>query len=562
MGFSFAERRARLEEEGILIGGWSMRNIITPKKKDGKHDSSEDRVQNATLAAPDWTNEEERALLWKLDLRVLLPCCIIYFLAYLDRGNLGNVKILGAGTPASLENSLHLKGTDFNWAVAITYFAVTAALLPSNLIMKKVSAKTFFPVVMIGWAIVVMCIAGVENSAGLLVARFMLGIPEAGVVPACIMYFSMWYKPSERGFRIAIFHSSNAVASAVSAFLASVIGRLEGKGGLHAWQWVFIIEGALPIILAPALYFVLLTFPETTPALSNRERFIAINRLGRGADRQTDVTWSWPGFVRIFTRPSTYVFFTAYISACTVAVAQATFLPTILHVFLKFDTVKSNIYTALTFIFVIPLYWFVGMHSDWTRDRMWHFILPMVCCIPGYAVWLYVSLYPEAKGTSISTLSLYGMAFLGEMCRVAEPVVLSYRSSTLYGATEQAVCGATAVASLSIASILGSQMYPNSDAPLFISGFAGTVAVLSIGILSYATLPLWLMWEANGRKKKTGHSMPLQALEDEENSHVSAAAHARIHELNRAQEREAIEIEQMKVELAERGVAAHVEIKN
>lgn len=105
-------------------------------------------------------------------------------------------------------------------------------------------------------------------------------------------------------------------------------------------------------------------------------------------------------------------------------------------------------------------------------------------------------------------------------------------------------------------------MYPNSDAPLFISGFAGTVAVLSIGILSYATLPLWLMWEANGRKKKTGHSMPLQALEDEENSHVSAAAHARIHELNRAQEREALEIEQMKVELAERGVAAHVEIKN
>ncbi|KFZ20756.1 hypothetical protein V502_03000 [Pseudogymnoascus sp. VKM F-4520 (FW-2644)] len=108
MGFSFAERRVSLEEEGILISGWSMRNIITPKKKDRKHVSSEDRVQNATLAAPDWTKEEERALLWKLDLRVLLPCCIIYFLAYLDRGNLGNVKILGAGTPASLENSLHM----------------------------------------------------------------------------------------------------------------------------------------------------------------------------------------------------------------------------------------------------------------------------------------------------------------------------------------------------------------------------------------------------------------------------------------------------------------------
>jgi hypothetical protein len=34
----------------------------------------------------------------KLDLRVLLPCCIIYFLAYLDRANLGIVKILQKGS--------------------------------------------------------------------------------------------------------------------------------------------------------------------------------------------------------------------------------------------------------------------------------------------------------------------------------------------------------------------------------------------------------------------------------------------------------------------------------
>jgi hypothetical protein len=46
-------------------------------------DSSEDRVQTATLVAPEWTNKEERALIRKLDFRVLLPCCIIYFLAYL-----------------------------------------------------------------------------------------------------------------------------------------------------------------------------------------------------------------------------------------------------------------------------------------------------------------------------------------------------------------------------------------------------------------------------------------------------------------------------------------------
>jgi len=391
-------------------------------------------------------------------MRVLFPCCIIYFLAYLDRGNLGNVKILGAKTPNSLENTLHLHGKQFNWAVSITYFAVTAGLLPSNIFMKKYSAKYYFPIVMIVWGAMVMAIAGVKNAAGLLSVRFLLGVPEAGVVPSCIMYFAMWYKPSERAFRIAIFHAFNCVASAVSSFLASAIGKMEGTGGLHAWQWVFLIEGILPIVLAPAMYWTLLTFPETSTALNERERFIAINRFGRGAARQTDSTFSWAALIRIFKRPSTYVFFIAQTSSCTVAVAQATFLPTILSVFLKFNTTKANIYAAYTYIFMIPIYPFIGWHSDWTRDRMWHFIFPMVCCIPGYAVWLYTSTHPEVRGTSISYMALYGMAFLGGMCRPAQPVLLSYRSSTLYGAAEQAVGGAAAVASLSIASIMGPQV--------------------------------------------------------------------------------------------------------
>ncbi|KFX93817.1 hypothetical protein O988_06615 [Pseudogymnoascus sp. VKM F-3808] len=556
MASSFARHRDALEQEGIYIGGWSFRNALMPRKLDGKHDSSEDRAQNAYALAPEWTDSEEKALLRKFDFRVLFPCCIVYFLAYLDRANLGNVKILGTGTPASLENSLGLVGTEFNWSVSITYFAVTAGLIPSNILMKKISAKYFFPIVMILWGVIVMCIASVKNASGLLTARFFLGIPEAGVVPACIMYFSMWYKPSERALRIAIFHSANSLAQAVSAFIASGLGHLQGSHGLNAWQWVFIIEGALPIAMAVPLFFLLLTFPETSTALSDRERFIAINRLGaRGATRKTDVTWSWPAFVRIFTRPSTYIFFISYVSLCIVAVAQATFLPTILRVFLKFGTTKANLYTAICNLVSIPIYWIVGVHSDWTRERMWHYLVPVLCAVPCYGIWTYVGTNPEARGTTISTLALYGMAFLGQMILVSQPIVLSYRSSTLYGASEQAVGGAAAVASLSIASIIAPQMYPNTDGPNYVAGFAGTCALLAVCVLSYCTLPLWLLREANARKKKTGHALPLQAMEDAENSQVSAETHARIHEINAREQKAAFKNQEMKLDEA----ADHVE---
>lgn len=44
------------------------------------------------------------------------------------------------------------------------------------------------------------------------------------------------------------------------------------------------------------------------------------------------------------------------------------------------------------------------------------------------------------------------------MIVVAQPVILSYRSATLYGAAEQAVGTSAAVASLSVASIIAPQV--------------------------------------------------------------------------------------------------------
>ncbi len=61
-------------------------------------------------------------------------------------------------------------------------------------------------------------------------------------------------------------------------------------------------------------------------------------------------------------------------------------------------------------------------------------------------------------------------------------------------------------------------------------------------IISYLTIPLWLLREAKIRKHKTGHAIPLQAMEDAEHSQVSAAAMARIHEINALEESSAVKI--------------------
>lgn len=139
--------------------------------------------------------------------------------------------------------------------------------------VKATSAKVYLPIAAFLWGTIVMCIAATKNSAGLFASRFFLGIPESGVTPACLYYFTFWYKPSERAWRIGVFHSANALASGVSGFLAVGIDHLNRKGGLDSWQWVFIIEGAMSVVLAPAIWWLLLTFPESSKSLNERRKW-------------------------------------------------------------------------------------------------------------------------------------------------------------------------------------------------------------------------------------------------------------------------------------------------
>ena len=190
---------------------------------------------------------------------------------------------------------------------------------------------------------------------------------------------------------------------------------------------------------------------------------------------------------------------------------------------------------------------------------MWHYLIPAAGAIPCFAVWTYVAHHQNFMG--ISPITLYGLAFLGNLVSIAQPAALAYRSSTLYGASEQAVGGATAVAALSIASIIGPQVrtrllhsetlsdssllqiFPEPDKPWYLPGFSAACATLTFTLFGFASLPLWLLFEARQRKKKTGHAMPLRALEDAQHAMVSDQVRQREHEQTVREEKGKVDVE-------------------
>lgn len=165
--------------------------------------------------------------------------------------------------------------------------------------------------------------------------------------------------------------------------------------------------------------------------------------------------------------------------------------------FARFPPHQATAYTSIVYFVLIPCYWAWSWHSDHTGERIWHSTIPILVSLPCFAVWMSVSARKSFSG--ISPIALYGMAFLGKFLSVCSPPFLSYRSATLYGASEQAVGVATTLASVSIAAIIGPQVQYRCDIsfePLTDRGYRFTQVLMHHGtyrVLSHLAVCWYLL---------------------------------------------------------------------
>lgn len=127
---------------------YSRSSSETPLEKVPQHPTiSADEAESAVDGTYSNTLDPAavRRLNRKLDLHVLPPLFILYFLSFLDRGNIGNAKIQG------LEKSLEMSGQDYSIALCIFFIPYILFEVPSNLILKRLSPSTWLSILVTGW---------------------------------------------------------------------------------------------------------------------------------------------------------------------------------------------------------------------------------------------------------------------------------------------------------------------------------------------------------------------------------------------------------------------------
>jgi len=134
----------------------------------------------------------ERKLLAKIDARLMPFLIVLYLLAFLDRINIANARSF------RLQEDLGMTGVDFNTALTIFFLPYCLFEIPSNILLKRCSPRVWLSLCGLGFGAVTLFQGLVQNFAGLLTTRFLLGLFECGMLPGCLYLIGTTRLPASR----------------------------------------------------------------------------------------------------------------------------------------------------------------------------------------------------------------------------------------------------------------------------------------------------------------------------------------------------------------------------
>ncbi|KAF7128534.1 hypothetical protein CNMCM5793_003322 [Aspergillus hiratsukae] len=434
---------------------------------------------------PEERRKAERALVRKIDIRLLPMLVIMYILNYLDRNNIAAARLAG------LEDDLGMKtnSNQYQTAVSILFVGYLLMQIPSNLLLNKFGKPAIYlPCAMIVWGIISTATAGAQNFAGLVVTRFFLGFVEAAYFPGCLYFLSAWYTRKELGFRTAALYSGSLISGAFSGLIAA--GITEGMDyvkGLRAWRWLFIIEGAITIVVAFFAMWILPNFPRTTSWLSEEEKQLATWRLEEdiGEDDWVDSEHQslLHGAKLAFTDSKTWILMLHIL--CIVSSASVTnFFPTVVKT-LNYGSIETLLLTAPPYCLAVISAFFNAWHSDRTGEKYFHITAPLYISVAAFII------AATTTGTAPRYLS---MMLMVPSLYAGYVVALGWISSTLPRPASKRAAALAAINMVSNASsIYASYMYPDNDAPRFITAMSVNCVTAFVAILSATVLRIMLV---------------------------------------------------------------------
>jgi len=195
----------------------------------------------------------------------LIPLIALgYGTAYMDRVNVSYAAL-------QMNHDLHFSNTVYGFGAGVFFLSYAICEIPSNLLLYRFGARRWLARIMVTWGVIAMAMIFVRTPLQFYVARFLLGVAEAGFFPGIVFYLMQWYPPHMRARAITRFYIAFPLSTVVMGSLAGALMSLQGRFSLAGWQWLFLVEALPAILLGIAFYFLLPNGPADAPWLTEGE---------------------------------------------------------------------------------------------------------------------------------------------------------------------------------------------------------------------------------------------------------------------------------------------------
>lgn len=318
----------------------------------------------------------EKCAIRKINQRILPLLIAGYFFAYLDRANIGFAAM-------TMNGDLNLSPEVYGFAAGIFFIGYVLFEVPSNLILNRVGARLWLARIMITWGVISAATAFVWSGPSLTVARFLLGVAEAGYFPGVIFYLMAWLPNRYRARFIGTLLAIGVASVVIGSPLSGLIMSIGSVAGLKNWQWLFLIEGLPSVLVGIALLIWLPNSPKQVAWLTPKEKAWLEQTL---ADEQAIKEAARRYSVReALLSPKVWLIGLAIFPNGAAGYGLMAWLPQVAQGF-GLSSIETGLVSALPFAITIVVMLLWSSHSDRTGERPWHICLPAAWAAAGLLV--------------------------------------------------------------------------------------------------------------------------------------------------------------------------------
>ena len=338
----------------------------------------------------------EQRTIRKVSWRLLPLIVVIYFVAYIDRTNVGFAAL-------TMNKDLGLSAYVFGWGAGIFFLGYFFFEVPSNVILEKTGARIWIARIMVTWGLVSGAMAFATGPASFLTLRFLLGVAEAGFFPGMILYFTYWFPKAYRARVISALFIAVPGSNALASVISGAILEMNGILGLAGWQWMFVIEAVPSVLLAFAVLAFMTDRPARATWLSPEERDWLETTLQD--ERRRIESAGHINLARALTDRRVLTLSAIYFTIVTATYGITFFLPQIVKG-IGLSNVMTGLVTAVPYT-IGMLMW--GASSDRRDERRWHFCTASLLAAAGLVgAGLFGSSFLAIAFMSAATVGLYG----------------------------------------------------------------------------------------------------------------------------------------------------------